>query len=319
MTNPSGPNSQNVAPPKPQNPMGLRRWFWRRWFLNENLRGYFLLMPTLLFVFVMLMFALFTLVAQSFWVNNPPGGIVQYTLENYSMLLTPRGEMYRVLLGRSLWMSLLMTISVILFTYPIAYVLAFHVHKHKVFWLVTISIPFWISYLLRVFSWKVILQQDGIINSVLLGLGLINEPLDNLLHNRTAVVITLTHAWAAFAILPIYVSLEKIDRTLLEAASDLGDSFMRRFWRITLPLSMPGVLGAVLLLFIRNVGDYVTPALVGGISGTMIGNLIVSLFTDMDNEPLAAAVSIVMMVSLILVVCAFVLLIGGRKRLKGVT
>jgi spermidine/putrescine transport system permease protein len=297
----------------------LGRWLWRLWFLNESLRGYVLLLPTLLFVFVMLMIALVTLGAQSFWVNNPPGDVIQYTVENYSMLLTPHGEMYRVLLVRSLWLSLMMTISVILFTYPIAYVLAFHVHKHKVFWLIAISIPFWISYLLRVFSWKVILQHEGVINSILLGLGIINEPLDNLLHNRTAVVITLTHAWAAFAILPIYVSLEKIDRTLLEAASDLGDGFMRRFWRVTLPLSMPGVLGAVLLLFIRNVGDYVTPALVGGVSGTMLGNLIVSLFTDMDNEPMAAAVSIVMMVSLTLVVCAFVLLIGGRKRLKGVT
>ncbi len=312
-------NQTIVQPPLDRAPMSLRRRLWRLWFLNENLRGYFLLLPTLLFVFVMLMVALVTLVVQSFWVNNPPGDAIQYTLENYSMLLTPHGEMYRVLLVRSLWLSLLMTISVILFTYPIAYVLAFHVHKHKVFWLIAISIPFWISYLLRVFSWKVILQHDGVINSILLGLGIINEPLDNLLHNRTAVVITLTHAWAAFAILPIYVSLEKIDRTLLEAASDLGDSFMRRFWRVTLPLSMPGVLGAVLLLFIRNVGDYVTPALVGGVSGTMLGNLIVSLFTDMDNEPLAAAVSIVMMLALTLVVCVFVMIIGGRKRLKGVT
>jgi spermidine/putrescine transport system permease protein len=185
--------------------------------------------------------------------------------------------------------------------------------------LIAITIPFWTSYLLRVFSWKVILQHEGVLNSVLIALGFIDEPLGIFLHNRFAVIVTLTHAWAAFAILPIYVSLEKIDRSLLEAAIDLGDGFMRRFWRITLPLSMPGVLGAVLLLFIRNVGDYVTPALVGGVSGTMLGNIIVSLFTDMSNEPLAAAVSIFMMVSLTLIVCAFVLLIGGRKRLKGVT
>jgi spermidine/putrescine transport system permease protein len=278
-----------------------------------------LLLPTLLFMFVMLMVAVVTLIAQSFWVNTTPGSAEQDTLDNYAMLFTPEGEIYRALLLRSLWMSLMMTVSVILFTYPIAYVLAFHVHKHKVFWLIVITIPFWTSYLLRVFSWKVILQHHGVLNSILMALGFIDEPLDNLLHNRSAVIVTLTHAWAAFAILPIYVSLEKIDRSLLEAATDLGDGFMRRFWRVTLPLSMPGVLGATLLLFIRNVGDYVTPALVGGISGTMLGNLIVSLFTDMDNEPLAAAVSIFMMLSLTLLVCAFVLLIGGRKRLKGAT
>jgi spermidine/putrescine transport system permease protein len=300
-------------------PPGLGRRLWRLWYINENLRGYALLLPTLLFMFIMLMVALVSLVVQSFWGDTGSGTATHYTLANYTMLLTPQGEMYRVLLLRSLWMSLMITVSVILYTYPIAYILAFHVHKRKLFWLIAITIPFWTSYLLRVFSWKVILQHDGVLNSIFLALGLINEPLDTLLHNRSAVIITLTHAWAAFAILPIYVSLEKIDRSLLEAATDLGDGFVRRFWRVTLPLSMPGVLGATLLLFIRNVGDYVTPALVGGISGTMIGNLIVSLFTDMDNEPLAAAVSIVMILSTTLVVCAFVLLIGGRKRLKGQT
>jgi spermidine/putrescine transport system permease protein len=270
-------------------------------------------------MFFMLMVALATLVVQSFWVDTAPGAAVQYTLANYSLLLTPEGEIYRALLLRSLWMSLMITVSVILFCYPIAYVIAFHVHKHKIFWLIAITIPFWASYLLRVFAWKVILQYNGVLNSILMALGFIDEPLGIFLHNRSAVIVTLTHAWAAFAILPIYLSLEKIDRSLLEAASDLGDGFMRRFWRITLPLSMPGVLGAALLLFIRNVGDYVTPALVGGVSGTMLGNIIVSLFTEMSNEPLAAAVSIAMMVSITLIVCASVLLAGGRKRLKGVT
>jgi spermidine/putrescine transport system permease protein len=300
-------------------PAGLGSRFWRLWHTNENLRGYVLLMPTLLFVVAMLLVSMVTLVVQSFWGGVGADSEIQYTLSNYTIFFEPRGDMYRVLLARSLWMSLMITVAVILFCYPIAYVLAFHVRKHKIFWLIVITIPFWTSYLLRVFSWKVILQHEGVLNSVLVGLGFIDEPLGIFLHNRFAVIVTLTHAWAAFAILPIYVSLEKIDRSLLEAAIDLGDGFMRRFWRITLPLSMPGVLGAVLLLFIRNVGDYVTPALVGGVSGTMLGNIIVSLFTDMANEPLAAAVSIVMMLSLTLVVCVFVLLIGGRKRLRGVT
>ncbi len=299
--------------------LNLKRRLWRLWHINESLRGYALLMPVLLFMFFMLMVALVTLVVQSFWVDAAPGTAVQYTLDNYSLLLAPEGDIYRALLLRSLWMSLLITVSVILFCYPVAYVLAFHVRKHKIFWLIVITIPFWASYLLRVFSWKVILQHDGVLNSILMALGFIEQPLDIFLHNRSAVIVTLTHAWAAFAILPIYVSLDKIDRSLLEAASDLGDGLLRRFWRITLPLSMPGVLGAMLLLFIRNVGDYVTPALVGGVSGTMLGNIILSLFTEMANEPLAAAVSVAMMVSITLIVCAFVLLIGGRKRLKEVT
>ena len=220
MANANEPLAQS---PVDRGPPSLRRRLWRLWYINEDLRGYFLLLPTMLFVFIMLMVAVVTLVAQSFWVDTAPGTAVQYTLDNYAMLLTPEGEMYRVLLLRSLWMSLMMTVSVILFTYPIAYVLAFHVHNHKVFWLIAITIPFWISYLLRVFSWKVILQHHGVLNSIFMALGFIDEPLDNLLHNRSAVIVTLTHAWAAFAILPIYVSLEKIDRSLLEAATDLGD------------------------------------------------------------------------------------------------
>ena len=312
-------NETLVQTPVDRTSLNLRRRLWRLWYINEDLRGYFLLLPTLLFMFFMLMVALATLVVQSFSVDTAPGAAVQYTLANYSLLLTPEGEIYRALLLRSLWMSIMITVSVILFCYPIAYVMAFHVHKHKIFWLIAITIPFWASYLLRVFAWKVILQYNGVLNSILMALGFIDEPLGIFLHNRSAVIVTLTHAWAAFAILPIYLSLEKIDRSLLEAASDLGDGFMRRFWRITLPLSMPGVLGAALLLFIRNVGDYVTPALVGGVSGTMLGNIIVSLFTEMSNEPLAAAVSIAMMVSITLIVCAFVLLAGGHKRLKGVT
>ncbi|MCP4379528.1 MAG: ABC transporter permease [bacterium] len=308
-----------MLPAATPRPAGLRARFWRLWHTNENLRGYVMLMPTLLFVVAMLLVSMVTLVVQSFWGGVGADSEIQYTLSNYTIFFEPRGDMYRVLLGRSLWMSFLITVAVVLFCYPIAYLLAFHVRRHKIFWLIVITIPFWTSYLLRVFSWKVILQHDGVLNSVLIALGFIDEPLGIFLHNRSAVIVTLTHAWAAFAILPIYVSLEKIDRSLLEAAIDLGDGFMRRFWRITLPLSMPGVLGAVLLLFIRNVGDYVTPALVGGISGTMLGNIIVSLFTDMANEPMAAAVSIVMMLSITLIVCVFVLLIGGRGRFKEVT
>ncbi|MBI3454233.1 MAG: ABC transporter permease [Candidatus Rokubacteria bacterium] len=288
----------------------------RVWLRHESLRGYALLLPTLLFMIAMMLVAVVTLVILSFWSDTALGAHPHYTLDNYRLLLTPEGQIYRALLLRSLWMSFVMTVTVTLFAYPIAYILAFFVHKHRALWLIVITIPFWINYLLRVFSWKVILGHNGVINSALMGLGLIDAPLDALLYNRSAVIVTLTHAWAAFAILPIYVSLEKIDRSLLEAATDLGDGPLRRFLRVTLPLSMPGLLGATILVFIRNVGDYVTPALVGGISGTMLGNLIVSLFTAMDNGPLAAAVSVVMMLSLTLVVCAFLLLIGGGRRFR---
>src|SRR5262249_10949913 len=134
--------------------------------------------------------------------------------------------------------------------------------------------------------------------------------------NKGAVVVTLTHSWAAFAILPIYVSLEKIDRSLLEASIDLGDGPIRRFLRVTLPLSLPGVFGAALLVFVRTAGDYVTPSLFGGISGTMIGNLIVSLFTAEDNVPMGSAVSVALMLLLAAAVCIFAFLVAAFRRWK---
>jgi spermidine/putrescine transport system permease protein len=176
-----------------------------------------------------------------------------------------------------------------------AYYVAFHVHRRKMMWIILITLPFWTSYLLRIFSWKVILGFNGVINSGLMGLGIIDKPLEFLLYNPTAVVITLTHAWIAFAILPIYISLEKIDRSLLEAATDLGDGPIARFFRVTLPLSLPGVIAATILIFVPTVGDYVTPALVGGPNGLMIANLIQAHFGIINNWPGGSALAIIMM------------------------
>jgi spermidine/putrescine transport system permease protein len=156
-----------------------------------------------------------------------------------------------------------------------------------------------------VFSWKLVLGYNGVVNSGLKWLELIEQPLDFILYNTNAVVLTLAHAWAAFAILPIYVSLQKIDKSLIEAAYDLGENRFRTFLRVTLPLSLPGVIAALLLVFIPTVGDYVTPKLVGGPKGLMIGNLIQAAFGRLDNWPLGAAISVISMVTVTLAVCLF--------------
>ncbi len=213
-------------------------------------------------------------------------------------------------------MSLCATLAVVLLAYPMAYFMAFRIDKSKLVWIILLTVPFWTSYLLRIFAWKVILGFNGVINSGLKFVGLIDKPLEFLLYNPTAVTITLAHAWAAYAVLPIYVSLEKIDRSYLEAAQDLGDTRWKRFWRITFPLSLPGTIAATLLVFIPTVGDYITPTLVGGTSGIMIGNSIVTQFGKANNAPLGAALSCIMMLAITLAVCAFLAAIG-RKRLKG--
>jgi spermidine/putrescine transport system permease protein len=198
-----------------------------------------------------------------------------------------------------------------------AYYVAFHVHRRKIIWIILMTLPFWTSYLLRVFTWKIILGFNGVINSGLTGLGLIDQPLEFLLYSPSAVVITLTHAWAAFAILPIYVSLEKIDRSLLEAATDLGDGPVARFLRVTLPLSLPGVIAATVLIFVPTVGDYVTPTLVGGPNGLMLGNMIQAHFGKVNNWPMGSALAIAMMITVGLISLVYIWL--ARKATERIT
>ncbi|WP_395015196.1 ABC transporter permease [Dongia sp.] len=292
----------------------LRR-FWR---LRPGLRGLALLTPALIILIVMMVAPLLLTIALSF--ASQKGFVIDRTptLANYAVLFAPEGKLYRILIWKSLWMSFTATIAVVLLAYPMAYYLAFRVHRRKLLWIILITVPFWTSYLLRVFAWKVILGYNGAINSGLVSLGIIEKPLEFLLYNPTAVTITLAHAWAAYAILPIYVSLEKIDRSLLEAATDLGDGPLRRFLRITFPLSLPGTIAATLLVFIPTVGDYLTPSLVGGTSGIMVGNSIAALYGKANNGPMGAALSIAMMLAITLVVCAFLALIGPKRlRRKG--
>lgn len=289
--------------------------------------GYALLTPALLVMAVMLVAPLLALVALSFWTQNGFEINRTLTLANYWTIVEPADEPFiwmgipfpfkypppAVLMFKSVVVSLVATTLVILLAYPMAYFLAFRVKRNKALWLVLLTIPFWTSYLLRVFSWKIVLGFNGAINSGLKSLGIIDQPLEFLLYNPFAVTITLAHAWIAFAVLPIFVSLEKIDRSLLDAATDLGDTKWRRFFRVTLPLSAPGTIGAALLVFIPTVGDYVTPSLVGGPGGTMIGNLIQELFLRQNNAPLGAAVAILMMLVIGVLVALFLWAIGFRR------
>lgn len=296
----------------------------------EWVRGYLLMSPTILLMVVLLLMPLGTLLIQSFWSQHGFELDHSFTLKNYWVLIEPSDEItwwsgipfplknpaYAIVLLKSLALSLAATVAVILIAYPMAYFLAFRVTRHKILWLIVITIPFWTSYLLRVFAWKIILGFNGVINSFLIWTGIIDKPLEFLLYNPLSVVITLAHAWVAYAILPIYVSLEKIDRSLLEAATDLGYRPWGRFLRVTLPLSLPGVIASTLMVFIPTVGDYVTPSLVGGPTGVMVGNTIQSLFGQRNDGPLGAALSAVVMLTVTVIVCLFLWAVGYRKMQK---
>jgi spermidine/putrescine transport system permease protein len=279
---------------------------------SQQVRGFTLLSPTLGFMVLFLALPIVILLVLSFWTQTYIDFNKTFSLANYQKFFSR--PIYSFLLGKSIVISLCVTIATVLIAYPMAYFLAFRTQGNKLFWIVLVTLPFWTSYLLRVFAWKIILGYNGVINSGFISLGLIKEPLLFLLYNPGAVIITLAHAWGAFAILPIYVSLEKIDRSLLEAATDLGDSLVSRFFRITLPLSMPGVIAATIFVFIPTVGDYVTPNLVGGTNGIMIGNIIQSQFGKANNWPMGAALALISMAAIAIIVLLYLWCIKLLKK-----
>ena len=257
---------------------------------SEGRKGLVLISPTFIYALLLLLAPLVLVVMFSFWTQDYLDLDTTPTLANYKEAWSE--PLYRELMLRSLRISVLVTLVTVITAFPVAYYVSFRVTERKALWLFLITAPFWTSYLLRVFLWKVILGYNGVFNSALLWAGIIDEPLQFILYNVNAVVITLAHAWAPFAILPIFVALEKIDRSLLEAAEDLGDGPVRRFFRITLPLAIPGVMAATLIVLIPTVGDFITPRLVGGTEGLMISNMIQVQFGKANNAPLGAALAV---------------------------
>jgi len=223
----------------------------------------------------------------------PIGIVGAYSLDVFSIYpgkhpVTWRGwddffhsAIYLKLFWKSVRLSLLVSVIVVLLAYPVAYYLALSGTKRKYVLLLILIAPFLTSYLLRVLAWKVILGSNGVLNSFLFWTGVRphDHPISQLLYSKFAVVLVLIYVWLPFVALPIFVSLESLDRRLLEAATDLGATRWQAFLRVTLPLSAPGVIAAFLFVFIPTVGEFVTPSLVGGTSGYMYGNQISDLFS----------------------------------------
>jgi spermidine/putrescine transport system permease protein len=203
-----------------------------------------------------------------------------------------------------------------LLAYPIAYFLAFRAGRRASLYLTLLLVPFAVSYLLRVMAWKLMLGPEGGVNSLLSLLGMTDEPIQLLLYSRPAVIITLVYVWIPFAALPIYAAMQRIDRHQLEAAADLGAGPWSRFWRVTVPLSLPGALVTFFMVFIPTVGEYVTPALVGGTDGIMYGNIIQGFFTRSANWPLGSAMAMTMLVLTLAVVLVGLRVVNLRRVLS---
>lgn len=223
------------------------------------------------------------------------------TLEHYQQAASVGGAWQ--LLQTSAMMAFIVAIVATALAYPIAYFLAFRAGRRAALYLILLLVPFWTSYLLRVMAWKLMLGNAGVINSALVGTGILEEPLTALLYSRTTVIVTLIYVWIPFATLPILAVLGRIDVRLHDAAADLYASPFQQFRRVTLPLSLPGLAAAFLMVFIPTIGEYVTPLFVGGNAGIMFGNIIQDYFTKSANWPLGSALSVIMLaVTLVLVV-----------------
>lgn len=275
---------------------GLYRWPWVKVLL--------FLLPGLLLLLIYLVIPFCMLVAMSFYRSTLFGVVPDFSWNNYLNFI--RNPMFPNLLLRSIRMALTVTAISLLVSYPFAYFLARGTRRHKTALLILVMVPFWTSYLIRTMSWLPILGIKGVVNYSLMSLHLVSDPLSVFLFNEFSVILTLTHIYLPYMVIPIYLSLDRLDERLLEAAGDLGANAARTFWHVTLPLSLPGVVGGIVMVFIAGFGAYVTPKLLGGSSGIMFGNVLADQYSGTFNWPFGAVLALVMIavVFLLLIVAS---------------
>lgn len=240
----------------------------------------------------------------SFYSRQFPMIVPDFQLGNYLTLITDP-QYYQVLL-RTLKISLLVALLSAALAYPLTYFIVFKVRSApiRLFLYFAVIVPLWVSYLLRAYTWKTILGSEGVLNSFLIWIGLLDEPAGLFLYSQFAMVIVLTYIYIPFVVMPLYTSLEKIPRNLIEASQDLGVQPFRTFLRVTLPLSLPGMLAGMTFAFCLTMGDFIAPFLVGGPDGLMIANVVQTQFGTAFNWPLGSALSMVMLAIVLFIISA---------------
>lgn len=257
--------------------------------------------PATVFLLIFFLVPVGVLCAYSLGHSTPFSLSFGLSPDNYVEALTT--SLFRKLLWRSIWLGGLIGALCVALAYPLAYAITLGpLRRRGDLILLLVLVSLFSAYIVRVYAWRTLLGRNGVINSALESLGLINNPLDFLLYSRFAVAVTLINVLVPLAVLPLYSSLAGTDRQLLEAAKTLGASPLQAFWRITLPLSSKGVIAAFALCFIIAAGDYVTPQLVGGTSGQLLGNVIVRRFGLAFDWPLGSALAFVLIAAMALTV-----------------
>lgn len=281
---------------------------------REARQPWILLSPALTSILLLLIVPLMFIVVYSFWLRTATGADqVGFYLDNWAEVLTD--AFYRDILLQTLWIALVTTGVCALMGYPAAYFIA-RSRGNKAIMLLLLMLPFWISYIIRTMSWINILGVSGAFNSVLISIGIIDEPLQ-LLYNQVTVILGLVHFLLPFMILNIYVSLEDIDINLEDAACSLGASRWQTFLEVTLPLSLPGLAAGGLLCFVLGAGTYITPVILGGPRDAMFANLVFEAIITQLDWPLGSVLSLVLIAVLGSIVLVYNRFLGMRQLMKG--
>jgi len=251
-------------------------------------------LPPVLWVTLFLFLPYLLMFLHSFWTVRDGVILHHWNFDNYLTLF--KNPLYIQVLFRTARIAGEVTLLSVLLGYPLAHFLSFHAGPRKELLYQLVIVPLWVSYLVRGYAWKTILGSDGVLNGFLQYLHITHGPVSALLYSPFAVVLMLTHIYTPFVFLPIYASLEHIPRPLIEASQDLGASPRKTLFRVILPLSLPGLLAGATFAFVLSLGDFLAPLLVGGPSGTMIANLVQSLFGAAYDWPLGAAISVFILI-----------------------
>jgi spermidine/putrescine transport system permease protein len=267
--------------------------------------------PLTLYMLVFFVVPVGTFLMYSFWTVRDWDVVRVWNLANYREVFT--SPVYPWLIVRSLAVGAISAALSVVVVYPLAYTLAFRLRQYRDLVLFLLTISLFSNYVVRIYAWRSILSANGLVNYLLMGLGLADGPRSYLMHTPWAVVLVLLNVYIPFATLPIFSALLNIERDVLDAASDLGASPLRTFWQVTLPLSAPGVVAAFSFIFLLSAGDFVTPELVGGINGMMIGNAVATQFGMLSNWPLGAAM---VFSTILVIVLALAAVLAVRRGLR---
>lgn len=285
----------------------------KRW--KSQAAKYSMLTPLVMWMYLLVAIPFIYIIAISFMNKGTYGGVEPgITLTNYIDILNP---LYIVTFGKSILISLVVTLICLLIAYPFTYFIAKKSEIKKTVFMSMVMIPFCVSMIIRLFSWVNILRSEGYINKFLLSIGLISEPL-KLVYNQVGAMIGLIYMLLPFMILPLYSSIEKLDKSLLEASSDLGAKRATAFLTVTLPLTKPGIFAGCVMVFIPSMGLYFVTDMMGGSKTLVIGNLIKNQFITARNWPLGAAMSVVLMLITVLLLKAYTKAGGSMDDLSGI-